>query len=178
VNRRVVTVLALLALSLGAAACGDDEGDGGTTTAAAPTETAPPAATTQTETQARTAPGGKPRVQVPKGAAPKRLVVDDLVRGKGRTARSGDQVTVHYVGVFHEDGEQFDASWDDGEPFQFTLGQGMVIRGWDRGVAGMREGGRRRLVIPPDLAYGPQGQPPTIPPNATLVFVVDLVSVG
>jgi peptidylprolyl isomerase len=86
-------------------------------------------------------------------------------------------VTVHYVGVSKANGRQFDASWDRGEPFQFQLGAGQVIPGWDQGVAGMKVGGRRELVIPPRLAYGPAGSPPTIGPNETLVFVVDLLAV-
>ena len=85
--------------------------------------------------------------------------------GHGRHGEAGDQVTVQYVGVSYTNGRQFDASWDRGEPFDFTLGNGDVIQGWDQGVAGMKVGGRRELIIPPDLAYGPQGQPPTIGPT-------------
>ena len=85
---------------------------------------------------------------------------------------------MQYVGVSFSTGEQFDASWDRGQPFQFQLGAQMVIPGWDQGVAGMKVGGRRRLVIPPDLAYGRQGSPPAIGPSETLVFVIDLVSIG
>jgi peptidylprolyl isomerase len=96
----------------------------------------------------------------------------------GKPAKAGDQVTVQYVGISFLNGRQFDASWDRGEPFQFQLGAGSVIPGWDQGVEGMKVGGRRQLVIPPDLAYGPQGSPPTIGPNETLVFVIDLLSVG
>jgi peptidylprolyl isomerase len=122
--------------------------------------------------------GSKPTVEVPKGQAPTQLVVKDLKTGDGAEAKSGDQVSVQYVGVLYSDGKQFDSSWDRGQPFSFQLGGGQVIPGWDQGVAGMKVGGRRELVIPPDLAYGAQGQPPTIPANATLVFVIDLVSVG
>jgi peptidylprolyl isomerase len=86
-------------------------------------------------------------------------------------------VTVNYVGVLYSTGKEFDASWRRHEPFSFTLGQGQVIPGWDKGVAGMRVGGRRELIIPSNLAYGPSGRPPTIPPNAPLVFVVDLLQV-
>ena len=110
------------------------------------------------------------------GEAPTELAPEDIVEGDGATAASGDTVTVEYVGVDQATGEEFDSSWD-GEPFEFELGAGDVIPGWDEGVAGMKEGGRRQLTIPPDLAYGPAGQPPDIAPNATLVFVVDLVSV-
>jgi peptidylprolyl isomerase len=104
-------------------------------------------------------------------------VIDDLKEGDGAEAKAGDQVTVNYVGVDFDSGEQFDASYDRGESFPFKLGAGEVIPGWDQGVEGMKVGGRRRLVIPPDLAYGPQGQPPTIGPDATLVFVIDLLDV-
>jgi len=122
--------------------------------------------------------GSKPTVEVPKGPAPTHLVVKDLKTGDGAEAKSGDQVSVQYVGVLYDGGKQFDASWDRGQPFPFQLGSGQVIPGWDQGVAGMKVGGRRELIIPPNLAYGAQGQPPSIPPNSTLVFVIDLVSVG
>jgi peptidylprolyl isomerase len=122
--------------------------------------------------------GPKPTVSVPKGPPPSRLVVKDLKTGDGAEAKSGDQVSVEYVGVLYSDGKQFDSSWDRGQPFSFRLGSGQVIPGWDQGVAGMKIGGRRQLIIPPNLAYGARGQPPTIPANATLVFVIDLVSVG
>jgi peptidylprolyl isomerase len=122
--------------------------------------------------------GPKPTVSVPKGPPPSQLVVKDLKTGDGAEAMSGDQVSVQYVGVLYSDGKQFDSSWDRGQPFSFQLGSGQVIPGWDQGVAGMKVGGRRQLIIPPKLAYGAQGQPPTIPANATLVFVIDLVSVG
>jgi peptidylprolyl isomerase len=122
--------------------------------------------------------GPKPTVQVPNGPAPDQLVVKDLKTGDGAEAKSGDQVSVQYVGVLYDGGKQFDSSWDRGQPFSFQLGSGQVIPGWDQGVQGMKVGGRRELIIPPDLGYGKQGQPPTIPGNATLVFVIDLVSVG
>jgi peptidylprolyl isomerase len=119
----------------------------------------------------------KPKVVVPKGAAPKKLVSKELIKGTGAVAKPGDEVTVQYVGVDYKTGKQFDASWDRGEPFTFTLGAGQVIPGWDKGVAGMKVGGRRELVIPPGLAYGSAGAPPAIAPNATLVFVIDLLGV-
>jgi len=122
--------------------------------------------------------GPKPTVTVPKGPAPDRLVSRDIKVGDGAEAKTGDQVSVQYVGVLYDTGKQFDSSWDRGQPFDFQLGSGQVIPGWDQGVPGMKVGGRRELVIPPNLAYGAQGQPPTIPANATLVFVIDLVSVG
>lgn len=119
----------------------------------------------------------KPKVEVPKGPPPKKLVVKNLITGTGRVAKTGDFVTVQYVGVDYKTGKQFDASWDRGQPFPFQLGAGQVIPGWDKGVVGMRAGGRRELIIPPNLAYGPRGQPPAIAPNATLVFVIDLLAV-
>ncbi|HVS28838.1 MAG TPA: FKBP-type peptidyl-prolyl cis-trans isomerase, partial [Solirubrobacteraceae bacterium] len=102
----------------------------------------------------------------------------DIVTGKGPAAKAGDTVTVQYVGVSFKTGKQFDASWDRGQPFDFQLGAGMVIPGWDKGVKGMRVGGRRELIIPSRLAYGAQGQPPTIAPNEPLVFVIDLQKIG
>jgi peptidylprolyl isomerase len=121
----------------------------------------------------------KPTIPKPTGAAPKVLQGSDVVAGNGAAAKDGDKVSVQYVGVLYSNGKQFDASWDRGKkPFQFTLGQGQVIQGWDQGVAGMKVGGRRVLVIPPDLAYGAAGSPPTIPANAPLVFAVDLKKIG
>ena len=117
----------------------------------------------------------KPQVKVPKGPPPKKLVEREIRKGSGATAKTGDEVTVQYVGVGYESGEQFDASWDRGEPFTFSLGAGEVIPGWDEGIVGMKVGGRRELIIPPELAYGPAGSPPVIGPNETLIFVVDLL---
>ena len=119
----------------------------------------------------------KPDVSPPEGDAPGELECIDVVEGDGATAESGDQVTVQYVGIDFDTGKQFAASCDNGQPFPFQLGAGSVIDGWDEGVVGMKVGGRRELIIPPDLAYGSQGQPPTIKPDATLVFVVDLLDV-
>jgi peptidylprolyl isomerase len=120
----------------------------------------------------------KPDVTIPDTAPPTDLTIDDLVVGDGDEATAGNPVEVHYVGVAWSDGRQFDASWDRGDTFSFTLGAGQVIEGWDRGVAGMRVGGQRRLTLPPELAYGPRGAGGVIGPNETLVFVVDLVGVG
>ncbi len=121
--------------------------------------------------------GGKPDVVVPEGPAPTELVIDDLIVGDGRTATAGDFLVMEYVGVRHSDGGQFDASWDRGEPFSFTLGTGMVIQGWDQGIDGMQEGGRRLLSIPSGLAYGDQAVGADIPAGSALVFVVDLLTV-
>jgi peptidylprolyl isomerase len=120
----------------------------------------------------------KPTVTVPAGESPpSTLGIEDLTAGSGATAGAGQEVSVHYVGVSWSTGRQFDASWDRGEPFSFRLGAGQVIRGWDEGVAGMQVGGRRRLTIPPDLAYGSRGAGGVIGPGETLVFVVDLLGV-
>jgi peptidylprolyl isomerase len=117
----------------------------------------------------------EPKVTPPSGPAPTKLEKKDLIVGTGKEAKAGDTVTVNYVGVLYKGGKEFDASWKRKEPFQFKLGQGQVIKGWDEGVAGMKVGGRRELVIPAELAYGKTGSPPTIPANAPLVFVVDLL---
>jgi peptidylprolyl isomerase len=120
----------------------------------------------------------KPEVDVPVGQPPSfQLELDDLSVGDGDEAAAGHVVEVHYVGVSWSTGAQFDASWDRGDTFKFTLGKGQVIAGWDQGVAGMKVGGRRKITIPPDLAYGQRGAGGVIGPGETLVFVVDLVGV-
>ena len=118
----------------------------------------------------------KPKIAKPTGSPPRKLVSEDIVEGEGPAAKAGDEVTVQYVGVAHSTGAEFDASWGR-EPFSFPLGGGQVIEGWDEGVVGMRVGGRRKLVIPADKAYGPQSPSPEIGPNETLVFVIDLLKV-
>jgi peptidylprolyl isomerase len=121
----------------------------------------------------------KPDVTVPGGPPPgKALQVEDIEVGDGDEATPGKRVEVHYVGVSWATGEQFDASWDRNESFKFKLGGGQVIAGWDQGVAGMKVGGRRRLTIPPALAYGSRGAGGVIGPDETLVFVVDLLGVS
>lgn len=119
----------------------------------------------------------KPDVDFPTGPPPADLEITDLSVGSGAEATPGSQVSVHYVGVAHSTGEEFDASYNRGAPLDFPLGAGRVIRGWDTGVAGMRVGGRRQLVIPPHLAYGDRGAGGVIGPGETLIFVVDLVDV-
>jgi peptidylprolyl isomerase len=190
--------LLLTALALAAAGCGDDD-DGGQTaspagTATATTESVPttPAETAPAEAAPSDSESGgaaadseistdvetKPEVPKPTGEPPSELEVNDIVEGDGKTAKKGDTLQMRYVGVFFDTGEQFDASWDRGpETFDFTLGAGDVIAGWDEGLEGMKVGGRRELVIPPDLAYG-DAPPPGIPPGSTLVFVVDLVGIA
>jgi peptidylprolyl isomerase len=164
------------ALTVAAAACGSSAKPGSSPTTGStvpcpsPNALAPPAGTTQDMTK-------KPVVTITEATPPTALVVQDLKVGTGQTATCGDAVTVQYVGVAFSTKQQFDASWDRGQPFQFTLGTGSVIPGWDQGVVGMRVGGRRELTIPPALGYGAQGNG-SIGPNETLVFIVDLVKIG
>ena len=178
---RVIALLSVAALGLGA--CGDDEGGD------AALEPAIPAQTPTQTTPATTATTGKPfelasikvakdtskkpTITKPSGDPPTKLVTKDIVTGKGAAVKSGDKLEMHYLGALF-DGEQFEASWDGGEPFPVTIGQGEVIPGWDQGIIGMKQGGRRLLVIPPDLAYGEAGSGASIPPDATLIFVVDV----
>lgn len=119
----------------------------------------------------------KPEVVIPKTPAPINLVREDITVGDGVEAVNGTTVSVHYVGVAWSTAKQFDASWDRNEPFEFGLGAGQVISGWDKGVAGMKVGGRRKLTIPPDMGYGSQGAGGVIKGGETLVFVVDLLNV-
>ena len=193
-NRRLLPLLLLLALAL--AACGGGEQtasipSGDETTAAssepepaaeepeAPAKPGKPTAATRALAAAISGDGKKkPRIRKPKGDPPEALVIHDITKGSGPAAKSGQQIEVDYAGVAWSTGVEFDASWKRGDTFPFTLGNGDVIPGWDQGIVGMKKGGRRMLVIPPDLAYGAQGSPPSIGPNETLVFVVDLRSAG
>jgi len=160
-KRHATTLILCLATALALAGCGGDDDSSSTTTSEA--------AAVDTST--------KPEVEVPSEAPPEELVIEDIVEGDGATAETGDTLTVQYVGVDYETGEEFDASWDQPEPFPFQLGVDAIIDGWQEGLVGMKVGGRRELIIPPDLAYGAQGSPPVIGPNATLVFVIDLLAV-
>jgi peptidylprolyl isomerase len=120
----------------------------------------------------------RPKIEIPSGETPSvELQLDDLEVGTGELAQKGQTVEVHYLGVSWANGKEFDASWNRGDTFKFKLGMGQVIAGWDEGVAGMKVGGRRRITIPPHLAYGKRGAGGVIGPDETLVFVVDLVSV-
>ena len=188
---RLVALLAVAAVALIGAGCGDDDNSGSATTDTATTETQATTPTTPPEPEAPKARkvkptageadlDSKPKVPQGKGDAPTELVVQDLIVGKGTRARSGNTVSVKYVGVLFDDGKEFDSSWKGGkgQTFQFPLGGGQVIPGWDQGVVGMKEGGRRKLIIPAELAYGPSGFPPDIPPNAALIFDIDLVKAG
>jgi peptidylprolyl isomerase len=167
----VATRLVLLLCCLALVACGER----------APEDEAAATATETPSAAGSTALGSistdlkkKPAVPKPSGNPPAQLQTQDIVKGNGPAAKAGDTVQMQYVGVAWSDGKQFDASWDRGQPFTFQLGSGSVIQGWDRGIVGMRQGGRRLLVIPPNLGYGAAGAGGTIKPNETLVFVVDL----
>ncbi|MEU5879566.1 FKBP-type peptidyl-prolyl cis-trans isomerase [Spirillospora sp. NPDC047279] len=120
----------------------------------------------------------RPEIDFPEGTPPQMLDITDITVGDGTEASKGNTVEVHYVGVSFSTGEEFDASWNRGQTFQFPLGGGRVIKGWDMGVEGMKVGGRRKLVIPPHLAYGDRSPSPRIKPGETLIFVVDLVGVN
>ena len=117
----------------------------------------------------------KPEIDFPHGDPPTALDIVDISEGDGPEAKPGQNVRVHYVGVAYSTGEEFDASWNRGEPLEFRLGAGRVIPGWDQGLIGMKVGGRRQLTIPPDLAYGDRGAGGVIKPGETLIFVCDLV---
>jgi peptidylprolyl isomerase len=145
-----------------------------TTTASTPTFAKPTAEVQKLADAAGTDTKKKPKITKPSGKPPAKLTVVDIVDGKGAAAKNGDTLTVDYAGNSWSTGKEFDASWNSGQPFPVTLGQGQVIPGWEQGLQGMKQGGRRMLVIPPDLGYGAQGSPPKIKPNETLIFVVDL----
>jgi len=169
--KRLLSIVVACA-ALFAVGCGDDDSSNDS---AGLTDSA---AAEAPESSGDAASRSKPEVTVPSGAPPKELEETELIEGAGAEAKSGDKVTVQYVGVNFKNGQEFDSSWSRSEPFSFTLGAGEVIPGWDQGVEGMKVGGQRQLVIPPELAYGEAGAPPAIAPNETLVFVIDLLEVG
>ena len=171
----VATRLVVLLCCLALVACGEraPEDEAAATATATPTAAAGAGGSTALGSIA-TDLSKKPAIPKPTGTPPAQLQTKDIVTGKGPAAKAGDNVQMQYVGVAWSDGKQFDASWDRGQPFTFQLGSGNVIQGWDRGIVGMRQGGRRLLVIPPSLGYGAAGAGGTIKPNETLVFVVDL----
>jgi FKBP-type peptidyl-prolyl cis-trans isomerase len=178
--RRVLPLL-LAAAALAAAGCGNSTASSSSSSEKPATATSTPAPT-PSSAQAVAAiarhisknVAKKPKIPQPNGAPPLELVKRDIVKGHGRPARPGETARVQYVGVSWSTGQEFDSSWSRNQAFAFPLGAGQVIQGWDQGVVGMRTGGRRLLVIPPDLGYGPQGSPPAIGPNETLIFVIDL----
>jgi peptidylprolyl isomerase len=169
---KLIAALAGAALALVLAACGGSKATGvqlapggGATEASVPTTPKPPPALAT-----------KPVVSVPKGPAPSQLVTKTLVAGTGKPVAAGQTVTVNYVGVLYKNGQEFDSSWKRNQPFTTPLTPGSVIPGWVKGLTGVRVGSRVELIIPPNLAYGKSGQPPTIPPNSPLVFVIDVLS--
>ena len=172
--KRTLGMSLALVFAAGVTACGssskapgvEQAPSGGATQASIPTTPKPPPAL-----------ANKPVVTVPNTPAPTKLVTKDLVQGTGQAASQGKTVTVNYVGVLYKNGKEFDSSWSRNQPFTTALSPGSVISGWVQGLNGMKVGGRRELIIPPSLGYGKAGSPPTIPPNSTLVFVVDLLSV-
>lgn len=181
VRRRLAALLAVLVLAAAGvlAGCGgDDDGKddkaGAGSGSTQRTDAATPTATTEQADEPPAQAKTKPKVVVPEGKPPRALKARDITKGKGPAAKPGDSLTVQYVGVSYSTRKEFDASWNRGQPFTFPLGGGQVIPGWDKGLEGMKAGGRRELTIPPELAYGPQGQPPDIGPDETLVFVIDL----
>jgi peptidylprolyl isomerase len=189
---RLIALPGLVSASLALAGCGGDadesaadrfartaEQQAKTQTTGAEQAEAAPEATKITPTAGERDLSKKPKIPKSTGAAPKELKVEDLIEGKGAAAKNGDKVSVQYVGVLYDNNKEFDSSWSrDEEPLEVTLGSGQVISGWEQGLLGMKVGGRRKLTIPPDQAYGAQGQPPTIPANATLVFEIDLKKIG
>jgi peptidylprolyl isomerase len=189
---RARTHIFLVLIALGAAAliagCGSsgssstitvgNESKGDETLAA---KNAPPGSTSTSATATVKTPTNgplakEPHVTPPSGPPPTKLVTKEIVTGTGSEAKTGSAVAVNYVGALYKTGKVFDASWKRNEPFTFTLGKGQVIPGWEQGVVGMKVGGRRELIIPSALGYGAKGSPPAIPPNETLVFIVDLLS--
>ena len=178
--KRIALIL-FACLALVGAGCGDS--DDSSTSSSESTATSTESSgqdTTESSGGAKESSGGKktkPKVTVPSGPPPKKLEIKELEKGTGATAKAGDAVTVQYVGVGYDSEEEFDSSWSRNEPFTFPLGAGEVIAGWDQGVEGMKVGGRRELIIPANLAYGPAGSPPSIGPNETLIFVIDLLAV-
>jgi peptidylprolyl isomerase len=179
--RRALAGLAPLLALLAIAGCGSSSTSSPSTiTVGNESSTLPPEETSTTASSAIKTPTSgplskEPTITPPTGAPPTKLVTKEIVTGSGPVAEKGASVTVNYVGALYKTGKVFDASWNRNEPFNFTLGAGNVIKGWEQGVVGMRVGGRRELIIPPELAYGKQGSGTTIPPNETLVFVVDLL---
>ena len=185
-----LALAALAALSLAVAGCGNSKQESAVDKAAAqaekeaknqkpPAEPKPITATVVKPTAGEADINTKPKVPKGSGPAPTALKAETLISGSGPAIKNGQQATVQYVGVLFDNGKEFDTSWGKGkQPFQFALGGGQVIPGWDQGVLGMKVGERRRLTIPSELAYGAQGSPPKIPANAPLIFDIDLKKIG
>ncbi|HVC68821.1 MAG TPA: FKBP-type peptidyl-prolyl cis-trans isomerase [Acidimicrobiales bacterium] len=178
---KISALVAVATVAMAAAACGSSTSPpagqaGSATTAPTTTTTSAAIAPVSTPTAAGTFGTRPPAVTVPTGPPPTVLESSDLITGTGAAAAKGDTITVQYVLVSYATDSVIQSSWDS-QPFSFPLGEGRVIPGWDKGVVGMKVGGRRELIIPPALAYGAQAQQ-GIPANSTLVFIVDLLKVG
>jgi peptidylprolyl isomerase len=173
---KVLIATACLCLGLSLASCGGDS-DGSATTQSSDSVAggATESSTITTESNSTSA-SAKPKLTVPKGVPESEFAFRDVKEGKGAGAKAGDQLGVQYVGIGYKTGEEFDSSWGESEPFTFTLGRGEVIDGWERGLVGMKVGGRREMVIPAKLAYGSQGTS-SVAPGETLVFAVELLAI-
>jgi peptidylprolyl isomerase len=171
----LVACIALAVAGCGGSSDSSSSSETSASTEATTTESSSPAE--ETSGSGKTSGKTKPTVTVPKNVSPKQFPYQDIEKGTGAVAKKGDTVTVQYVGVGYDSEEEFDSSWSRNEPFTFTLGAGEVIKGWDKGVVGMKVGGRRELVIPANLAYGANPPSPAIAPNEALVFVIDLLAV-
>ena len=169
-----VTLILIACVALAVAGCGGGSDSSSSESTAGTTEQS--GGSTGGSSGASTDTSKKPKVTVPNGAPPKELESEEIVEGTGAEAKSGDEVTVQYVGVGYESEEEFDSSWSRNEPFTFGLGAGQVIPGWDQGVEGMKVGGRRELIIPPNSPTA-KPAPPAIGKNETLIFVIDLLAV-
>jgi peptidylprolyl isomerase len=187
---RLGALAAVLVLAFAAAGCGSNSKDSAADQSAAKAEQEaknqqpipepkPPTSAKVSPTAGEADISKQPKVPKGTGSAPTALKAETLIAGNGAEIKNGQKATVQYVGVLFKSGKEFDASWGKGkQPFQFTLGGGQVIPGWDQGVLGMKVGERRRLTIPADLAYGAQGSPPKIGPNEPLIFDIDLKKIG
>ncbi len=184
----IALTCAVILLGVAVASCGSSSAAPGVQTAPSGGPTAAAVTTATTTTSAATTPANttplpaalktKPKVVAPSGPPPTKLVIKDLIKGTGPVAKPDSTVTVQYVGVLYKNGKQFDASWNDGAGKPVTFPLSGMIPGWKQGIPGMRVGGRRELIIPSNLGYGASGRAPKIPPNAALVFVIDLHGVS
>jgi peptidylprolyl isomerase len=189
-RKPITLTCALLSVGVAVAGCGSSSApgvqlapQGGQTAAAVTSASSSTTTSSATSTSSSTTPlpaalKTKPKVVIPSGPPPSKLVVKDLIKGTGPAAAPGSTVTVQYVGELSKNGKQFDASWNDGSGKPVSLPLSGVIPGWQQGIPGMRVGGRRELIIPAKLGYGAAGSPPKIPPNSALVFVIDLHGVS
>lgn len=179
-KRLALPLFACLALVVASCGSSDDSSTSSSESTATSTESSGQDTTESsggTKESSRVVGKAEPNVTVPSGPPPKKLEIKDLAKGAGPAAKAGDTATVQYVGVGYDSEEEFDSSWSRNEPYPLALGAGGVIPGWEEGIEGMKVGGRRELIIPPSLAYGAEGRPPSIGPNETLIFVIDLLAV-